>query len=439
MKGIKLKAVLAGRKAALLGVAVAVAGLSLLSGAPAHAALGTQPGTLTISPSTGPLTTVPTWSTTIACPSDANASAKLDEVGLDGVTLTPWSASINNAAAPLSNETVVASATVGTFEAIAGYTSGQTAELVVYCFSGPNGSGTAVPYMDTWIQFNSDSATYTTGPDLVPAPTTPTVTLFASPSPVQVGASVTLTALVMTGTGPVPIGTVQFENNGTAIGSPVALGPSGVASTTTTFTSTGALPLTAVYQPANTALTNATSSTVSENVTATNPVGELITATVAPSGSFTFTGTANASAALTQSGNTATGTLAPVTVTDTRTGLAPDSSIPSLVNGFSGYPGWSVVGQATDFTDPTSSPAGDIPAANFNWTPTTTTTGDFTLGAASTGGLGTTQVLADAHTGHGDGTFTLGANLSLAIPTTAPAGPYSSTLTLTANPTANFP
>jgi len=127
-----------------------------------------------------------------------------------------------------------------------------------------------------------------------------------------------------------------------------------------------------------------------------------------------------------------------VSVADSRTGLAPDPSIPSLVNGFSGFPGWSVVGQATDFTNPTSSPVGDIPVADFNWTPTTPASGDFTLGIASTAGLGTAQTLASAATGHGDGTFTLGANLSLAIPTSVPAGAYSSTLTITANPTANF-
>jgi hypothetical protein len=130
--------------------------------------------------------------------------------------------------------------------------------------------------------------------------------------------------------------------------------------------------------------------------------------------------------------------MVPVTVTDTRNGLAPNPSVPSLVNGFNGFPGWSVVGQATDFTNPTSHPAGDIPVANFNWTPTTPASGDFTLGGVTTGGLGTAQSLANALSGHGNGAFTLGANLSLNIPNTAPAGAYSSTLTLTANPTANF-
>src|SRR5262249_36608845 len=105
MKRNKLKAVLASRQAVLLGGSVAVAGLSLLSGAGvANAALGTQPGTLTITPATGPLTTVPTWSTTIGCLSTANASAKLLLVNPDGVTLTAYSANINGAASRLTNE-----------------------------------------------------------------------------------------------------------------------------------------------------------------------------------------------------------------------------------------------------------------------------------------------------------------------------------------------
>ena len=96
------------------------------------------------------------------------------------------------------------------------------------------------------------------------------------------------------------------------------------------------------------------------------------------------------------------------------------------------------MGQATDFTAPNSHPAGTIPVANLNWTPSTPSQGDFVLGTASTTGLGTAQTLASAASGHGNGASTLSANLTLTIPSTAPAGAYTSTLTLTANPTANF-
>jgi hypothetical protein len=446
MEGIKLKAALAGRKVALLGAAVAVAGLSVLGGAGiANAAVGTQHGALTFNPGAVgtniPLTTVPTWSTTVGCPNGNQGSAKLVLINPDGATFTAYSANINGAASALTNEPVLQASSMGTIEGAAGFTAGQSSEFVVQCASGASGTGTVVPYMDDFVTFNADGTTYTLSNNPPAGPATPVVTLAAQPNPVQVGSNVTLTATVMSGSTPVTAGSVQFENNGTAIGSPVALSASGVATDTTAFTSTGTLPLTAVFESSNTTLfNNATSNTVTENVSATNPnsAGELITVSVAPSGSFTFTGTANATAALTESGNSATGALVPVSVTDTRTGLAPNSSVPSLVNGFNGFPGWSVVGQATDFTDPTSQPAGDIPVANFNWSPTTPASGDFTLGNASTGGLGSAQTLAQAATGHGDGTFNLGANLSLVIPTSAPAGAYSSTLTLTANPTANF-
>jgi hypothetical protein len=442
VKGIKLKAVLSGRKVALLGAAMAVAGLSLHAVAPASAALGTQPGTLTINPMSGPLTTVPTWSTTEGCPATANASEKLLEVNSDGVTLTAWSANINGAATAVSNEPVVASTTVGVFETLGGYTAGQIAELVVQCYSGPSGTGTAVPYMDAFIDYNSDNATYLIN-GAQPAASTPTVTLSAAPNPAQVGTNVNLTATVTTNGTAVTTGTVTFDENGSAINAtPVPVSATGTATFSTTFTTTGAQAITAVYTSANTALiTNSTSAAYTETVQGTNPnsAGELITVTVPPSGSFAFSGTANATVALTQSGLTAAGTMMPVTVTDTRTGLPPQNPPASLASGYNGYPGWSVIGQASDFTDPASHPAGDIPAADFNWTPTTPASGDFTLGIASTAGLGTAQFLAGAAQGHGSGTFALGANLSLSIPPTAPAGAYSSTLTLTANPTANFP
>lgn len=443
MKGIKLKALSAGRKGVLAGAAVAVVGLSLLGSASiAHAAVGTSIGTLTLSAPTGSLTSAPTWSQTAACPGTANGSAKLEIVLSDGVSEQAWSANINGAASALSGEALEKGATIGALESVAGYSAGQTAELVVNCYSGASGTGTLVPFNDGFITFNTDGATYSFTDSQPSGPATPTVTLSATPNPVQEGSTVTLTATVAVSGAPVTTGAVEFESNGSEIGSAaVAVNSSGVASTPTTFTAAGSLSLTAVYQTADsTTFNNATSNTVTENVTTTNPnsVGELITVSVAPTGSFTFTGTTNATAALTQNGNTTAGTLVPVTVTDTRTGLAANASVPSLVNGFNGYPGWSVVGQATDFTDPTSQPAGDIPVANFNWTPTTPAAADFTLGNASTAGLGTAQTLAAAATGHGNGAFTLGANLDLTIPTSAPAGAYSSTLTLTANPTANF-
>jgi hypothetical protein len=299
--------------------------------------------------------------------------------------------------------------------------------------------------MNEFLTFNADGTTFSTSATPPAGPVTPVVAVSASPSTAQVGTSVTLTATVTSGSSPVPSGTVQFSANGSAIGTPVTVNASGVASTSTSFTAAGTQSITAAYTATDTAhFGNATSTTpFTLTITTSNPlsVNEIITVTVPPQGTFTFgtaDGASNPTVPLTVSGTTAltgTGTIDAVKVTDSRTGLAPNPAVPSLVNGFSGFPGWNVVGQATSFSNPTSNPVGTIPATALTWTPAAAQ-GDYVPGA--TGAFGATQVLGSAATGHGQGTSTLGAGLSLAIPTTAPAGAYTSTLTLTANPTANF-
>ena len=75
-----------------------------------------------------------------------------------------------------------------------------------------------------------------------------------------------------------------------------------------------------------------------------------------------------------------------------------------------------------------------ISGNQLGWVPTDTSlvTGAPTVTAGSPG-LGTTpSVLASAPSGHGFGTSVLGANLTLAIPALAVAGPHSGTLTVTA-------
>lgn len=79
----------------------------------------------------------------------------------------------------------------------------------------------------------------------VPSLTSTTTTLSTSPSSPQVsGTSVTLTATVS----PAAPGTVQFESNGTDVGSPVTLS-GGVASLSTTSLAVGTDDLSAVYTP----------------------------------------------------------------------------------------------------------------------------------------------------------------------------------------------
>jgi phage baseplate assembly protein gpV len=444
MKGIKLKALRLGRAGALVGASVAVVGLSLLGGSAAHAAgVGSNPGQLAFSPASGPLTTAPTWGDTAACPTGFNF-ATLEMVYADSTAAAPdiniIGAQTVSGTVTVTGQALSSGLTMGGLESAGGYVTGQTAEAVILCSSGASGTGTTTLDQSIFITFQA--TTYSTSATGPAGPANTTTVVSASPSTAQVGSTVTISATVTaSGGAATPAGTVQFQSGGTAIGSPVTLNASGMATTTTTFTTAGTDALTAVYTPSDATKWNtSTSAAFTETITASNPnsVSEVISVTVAPSGSFTFSGTANAAVPLTVSGSTGTGTLVPVTVADSRTGLAPNPAVPSLVNGFSGFPGWSVVGQATAFTNPTSNPVGTIPANNLGWAPTTPAAGDFTLGGAVTSGLGSAQTLAAAAAGHGDGTFTLGANLTLAIPSGVPAGAYQSTLTLTANPTANF-
>lgn len=445
MKGIKFKPLQAGRKALILGGAVvAVVGLSVLGSTAAHAAVGSGLGQLSISPSSGPLTTGNiTWSTTTACPTGENF-AELQAVAADNTAANPdlntISATSQNGTAAISNAALISGTTMSTLEQLGGYTAGGVMELVVKCSSVAGGLGTTSFNMDTFIQFNTDNATYTET-NTVTGPVATTTTMSASPSTVQVGNTVTLTATVTAQSGSsVPVGSVQFQTAGatpTNIGAAVPVNASGVATTTTSFTAAGTDMLQAAFTPTNAnAFGASTSAAFTETVTTTNPlaVPEIITVSVPFQGSFSFgssDGVAQPTVPLTVNTSTspltATGNIDAVKVVDTRTGTAS----------FNGYPGWSVVGQATAFTNPSSNPVGTIPASDLAWAPATAN-GDYTPGSAASS-LATAQVLGSALEGHGQGTSILGAGLTLTIPASAPAGGYTSTLTLTANPNANTP
>jgi hypothetical protein len=452
MKGtpiIKLKSLSVGRRVLLGGAAAAVLGLAMLGGGTAaHAAapLGNEPGQVSISGGTSGSTSATglTYTTAVGCPAGSQGSGALTAVNSDGASTTLISPVTNGTASPWTGQL---NATFAKIESLTGVGAGQTDELVVDCNSQQSLLGNDVFAMDVWITYSADGTAYTlsNSPPAGPAATTTVVT--ATPNPAQVGSTVTLNATVTANTGSAtPTGAVQFQVGGTNIGNSVNLSTTGTASTTTTFTAAGSQSVTAVYTPTpGSNFSASTSAAFTENVTTSNPlaIGEIITVSVAPSGTFTFAtadAKSNPTVVLTEATNglSASGTIDPVVVTDTRTGLAPNPSVPSLVNGFNGFPGWSVVGQATNFTAPNSHPAGTIPVANLNWTPSTPSQGDFVLGAATTAGLGTAQTLATAASGHGNGASTLSASLMLTIPSSAPAGAYSSTLTLTANPTANF-
>jgi hypothetical protein len=216
-----------------------------------------------------------------------------------------------------------------------------------------------------------------------------------------------------------PAGSVQFLAGLTDIGSPVAVNASGVATTTATFTSLGFQPLSAVFTPTSTSY-GSCSATYSEFVQpATASGSEPLAMTVPASGSFTLT-VGTGTVPLVVSGSDATGSLNLITVTDSR----------------NTYPGWSVSGQASDFFGSGGAAGGTISGNQLGWMPIGSVTTGATLGSTVTPaapGLGSTAaVLASAAPGGGVGTSSLGANLTLDIPPSAAAGPYLSTLTITA-------
>ena len=147
---------------------------------------------------------------------------------------------------------------------------------------------------------------------------------------------------------------------------------------------------------------------------------------VPPGGSFTLTVTAGAVNLIVLAPNAigvvfAVGLLNPITVSDTR----------------NTYPGWSVSGQAANFTGSGSAAGGTISPTQLGWYPSGSSLADgVTLGLGTlpaNPGMGTTpQLLAQAPAGYGFGTSVLGAELQLEVPSLAPAGPYTSVLTVTA-------
>ena len=251
------------------------------------------------------------------------------------------------------------------------------------------------------------------------------LTLTSSASDPDVGQTVTLTANVLALDGSHPAGSVQFLAGLTVIGSPVPVSTVNafiVATTTTSFASTGFEPLSAVFTPTDTTGYGSSTGTYSEFVQPAGtpfPGTEPVVVSVPTLGSFTLT-VATGTVTLTVSGPDATGALNPVTVSDTR----------------NTFPGWSVSGQESDFNGSGTAAGYTISGNQLGWVPFQILGTSAVLGpaVAPTGpGLGTTAAtLAYANAHFGSGTYVLGAGLTLAIPASAAAGPYAGTLTITA-------
>ncbi len=415
---------------------------SMVLGSVALADVGSQPGALVLSVASGALTSTPVWSTADGCPVGYQGSAQVAEFSYPGGLLESLISAVVEGTTSPDTPSPVAEAfggeldnSVGALLALAGVTASApgTVEWAVGCWTGLSGTGSVEYEQSTFVSIAAGATTYTTSstPDPV-TPTSTTTTLSASPNPAAVGATVTLTATESAADGTNPPGSVQFEVNGTNIGAAVEVNASGVATTSTTFATSAVMPLSAVFTPTSSGYASSTG-TASEIVTqaaGTVPVQVgvpvPVVVTIPASGTPpTTTIPSAATAQLTQSAGIASGTLPAITVSDT----------------LNSYPGWSLFGQESVFSNTSEAVPYTIPGDDLGWVPGPATPSPLpagvTLGPAiapgtSPGGLGDTGgVLAQAVPGSGYGTFTFGATFTLDIPAAAPPGVYTGTLTIT--------
>jgi hypothetical protein len=393
---------------------------------------------MTLNPATAALSTVPTWTSALACPA-ADVSAEVNMYSLSG-TLESSVSGVQTAgittAGFTGSGTGLLLGSVGSLLSSASpaisATAPGTVEWVVDCYSGAGATGTVTHEGSTFVSVASGATVYTTSAT-APAQTATTTTLVAATNPAGAGVSDTLTATES----PATAGTMTFMNGATVIASGVAVNATtGVA--TTSFTTptpfTSALSLSATFTPTSQSFSgstgNLTLNTNAVNTAINSPVA--VTFTVAASGSLTVTVATPATASLSGTFPNFTGTLPGVTISDTRNTA----------------PGWSVLGQEGTFTaNPATTPNTPISGNQLGWVPAqaTTSVGTFdgthvvlggTVTAASPG-LGTTAAqLALAHAGFGADpsgvtTYTATATLNLIVPASTSAGNYAGSLTIT--------
>jgi hypothetical protein len=430
------------RRGAVIAGALA-AMTSLLTAGSALAGVGTQPGDLELLSSgtvitSGALSSTPTWATTTACPAGFQGSAALFEYSAPGgALLSQISPAVESGLTSPFSGSLDSDVDVGQLLALGpspiSATSPGTVEWVVGCYTGqaigPGQSG--VNEQSIFISVAAGATTFTvsaTGPTVTSPVTTTTLTTTPA-SPTTTGTSVLLSASVTAADGSAPAGTVQFELDGTDIGTPVEVNSSGTATPATvsdTFSTAGLESLSAVFTPASTSYAPSTGSysLVVAPAGSVPAIGEpvSVTVTVPPTGSLSVT-VVNTAVALTENsaGTQATGTLGLVTVTDSRNTV----------------PGWSVSGQEANFTGSGAAADSPISGNQLGWTPTVSGSlvDGATLGPAVTPaapGLGSAPgTLAYSGAGCGYGTNVLSASLTLDIPTGQPAGEYTGSLTIT--------
>ena len=417
------------KKIRRFGVLAGLAGLAAVTAlafaAPAQAAGGSQPGNVSLTPSSGGPTLAPTWTTTTPCPTgntDGADLAILADNGVDVLDVASDTVPIVNQPGGFSG---VVNFTMGAHAA--GLTAGHAYEWSVQCFT-PTGEYIFVQSM--WVTFDA-SGNWTSSPT-PPAGATPTTTsLVANPSTASPGSPISLTGTVSPAAA---AGTVEFFDGAVSLGTPVAVF-GGTASQSVSTLTAGTHSITAHFAPTDpNAFAASTSSASTVTITGgnvTTPGTETIQVNIpVVEGQFVVTvdptavslGTAHSIAGgLLQ----ATGNLSAVTVDEGRTVT---------------HPGWNISGQVSDFTFGANTIDGD----SLGWTPAVTTqntAADVVAGAAiaagTNPGLKQGGTLAGAANAKGVGHSVLGAALDLQVPNTTTAGAYQATVTITAIDTAS--
>jgi hypothetical protein len=152
-----------GRTTLLLGVAGATVGGMLVTAACSSATAGQNPAAsgagVTLSAASGPVSSTPTWSTTVACPNGYQGSATFKEVHSDGVSTNLIAPIVNGTAAPFKG---TLQASIAQIRAAGGIRDGGTQKLFVTCYSGQSGTGNGQTEMHVYLTYSADGSTYST-------------------------------------------------------------------------------------------------------------------------------------------------------------------------------------------------------------------------------------------------------------------------------------
>ncbi|MFJ3903010.1 Ig-like domain repeat protein [Streptomyces sp. NPDC090025] len=269
-----LSRTVAGSLASL--VAVLAGGIAL-----APSASAAEIGTASVTPATGSDTSSMSLTTTGACPANAtNIIVSVTGSGFPaaGQNVVGNSPITTYGTTPDGGLVIPLSQTMRDYANTAGFTN-LTGKYTFQVTCRTAFNGTSLGDFPASVWFTSNTAYQNTDPAVKNDTTTSLAVAPAGPS--VEGTALTLTANV----GPAgATGTVQFRDNGTALGSPVAVS-AGRAALTTSALTRGNHALTAEFQPGSPAYNGSTSAVVTYTVQAAPATPTTTALAVSPAGS----------------------------------------------------------------------------------------------------------------------------------------------------------